>query len=163
MRCPFCKVDKDRVVDSRVIDEGMTIRRRRECLECQRRFTTYEKIEATPRMVAKKDGRREFFSRQKILDGLVKACEKRAISSEALEGVVDRIEAEAFAEGENDVPSRLIGEKVSRCLRELDLVAYVRFVSVYREYQDVSQFRLELEEIEPEDSSQAEFAASLDS
>ena len=148
MQCPYCKADDDRVVDSRVIGAGSSIRRRRECLDCHKRFTTYERIERAPRIVRKKDLRREFFSREKILAGLVKACEKRAIAPEVLETTLDRIETEIFEESEGEVDSRSIGEKVSKHLRELDPVAFVRFASVYREYSNVEQFLQEVQKLE---------------
>jgi len=140
MQCPFCKQDDDHVVDSRVIGSGRVIRRRRECTACEKRFTTYERIETAPRMVVKKDFRREFFSRGKILTGLLKACKKRGISREQLEDVVDRIESEIFEEYEHEVDTRVVGEKVSRYLKELDPVAFVRFASVWREFSDPGQF-----------------------
>lgn len=148
MLCPFCKQDDDHVVDSRVIGEGRAIRRRRECISCHRRFTTYERIETAPRMVVKKDFRREFFSRDKILTGLTKACKKREITREQLETIVDRIENEIFEEYESEVDTRVVGEKVSRYLRALDPVAFVRFASVYREYTDVEQFLQEVQDLD---------------
>lgn len=147
MQCPFCKVDKDRVVDSRVIRAGAAIRRRRECLACFRRFTTKERIETAPRLVLKKDSRREFFSRAKILEGLVKACKKRGINREQLESIVDKIESEVFERCEREVETRIIGEMVSAHLRTLDPVAFVRFASVYNEFSDTEQFRLACEDL----------------
>ena len=140
MQCPICKVENDRVVDSRLIGEGNAIRRRRQCLKCRRRFTTYERIETAPRMVVKKDLRRELFSRGKILNGMMRACEKRNISVEQLESLVSKIESEIFEECDSEVSSRIIGEKVSESLRVLDQVAFVRFASVYREFTDAHQF-----------------------
>ena len=148
MQCPFCRTDDGHVVDSRLIGGGRTIRRRRECLACRRRFTTYERIETSPRLVVKKDLRKEFFSRDKILSGLSKACKKRNLSADELESVVDKIEAEVFEECDNEVETRIIGEKVSRYLRKLDQVAFVRFASVYREYDDVGQFLLEVKDLD---------------
>ncbi|HLG22845.1 MAG TPA: transcriptional regulator NrdR [Candidatus Manganitrophaceae bacterium] len=144
MQCPFCDHIEDKVVDSRLSKEGEVIRRRRECLNCQRRFTTYERVEEIFPMVIKKDGRREPFDRQKILSGLKKACEKRPVSVDLLESVVTRIEKKVQELGETEVESRAIGEEVMRQLHELDQVAYVRFASVYREFKDVNQFMSEL-------------------
>lgn len=124
-----------------MIGSGREIRRRRKCLRCQKRFTTYERIEAAPRMVVKKSGRREIFSRGKILAGLEKACKKRGISDEKLEDVIERIEIELFEEYEGDIETRVVGEKVSECLLEIDHVAYVRFASVYCGYSNVEDFR----------------------
>ncbi|GAB4267110.1 MAG: transcriptional regulator NrdR [Deferrisomatales bacterium] len=140
MRCPFCGEKEDKVIDSRVSREGDVIRRRRECLGCGRRFTTYERVEEVLPLVVKKDGRREVFDRLKIMAGLKKACEKRPISAQALEGIVERIEAHFQEEGRKEVPSREIGEAVMEALQSLDPVAYVRFASVYREFRDVDEF-----------------------
>lgn len=140
MRCPFCGEKEDRVIDSRVSREGDVIRRRRECVGCERRFTTYERVEEVLPLVVKKDGRRESFDRLKVMMGLKRACEKRPISAEALEGIVDRIEAQVQEEGRKEVPSREIGEAVMEALQSLDPVAYVRFASVYREFRDVDEF-----------------------
>jgi transcriptional repressor NrdR len=131
--------------------EGEAIRRRRECLRCHRRFTTYERIEETLPSVIKKDGRREPFDRQKILQGLKKACEKRPISMDALEAVVDRIEKKIQEMGKNEIPAQVIGEEVMRELHELDQVAYVRFASVYREFKDLGEFMNELKALIKED------------
>ncbi|MBM4045626.1 MAG: transcriptional repressor NrdR [Planctomycetes bacterium] len=144
MKCPFCKADNDKVVDSRASDEGMSIRRRRECLACLRRYTTYERVEDTPLRVIKKDGRRVPFERSKILEGLRKACEKRPISTEQLDRVVDDIEVEIYRKYDREVPSKDIGQLVMERLRALDKVAYVRFASVYREFKDVNEFVAEL-------------------
>ena len=146
MRCPFCREDNDKVVDSRSSGEGTIIRRRRECLACGRRFTTYERIEAMLIRVVKKDGRREEFDRSKILAGLVRACEKRPITTEQIERIVSEIENEIYTHYDRDVTSRHIGQLVMKRLRELDKVAYVRFASVYREFKDVSDF---VEEVKP--------------
>ncbi len=140
MRCPFCGRMEDRVIDSRVSREGEVIRRRRECVACGRRFTTYERVEESLPLVVKKDGRRETFDRSKILTGLKKACEKRPVSADALERIVDRIEARLQEEGRKEVPSREIGEAVMAELQTLDAVAYVRFASVYREFRGVDEF-----------------------
>ena len=140
MRCPFCGEKEDKVIDSRVSREGDVIRRRRECDGCGRRFTTYERVEEVLPLVIKKDGRRETFDRMKIMAGLKKACEKRPISAEALEKVVEGIETRFQEEGQKEVPSREIGEAVMEALQNLDPVAYVRFASVYRDFRDVDEF-----------------------
>ena len=145
MKCPFCKKDNDRVVDSRVIGEGRSIRRRRKCLTCDKRFTTYERIEAAPRLVGKQDQRREHFNRDKILQGLRFACKKRPISEEQLESIASRVEAEVFEKYDNEVSTRSVGEHVSEILKDIDQVAYVRFASVYREFTDVEQFHQTVE------------------
>jgi transcriptional repressor NrdR len=146
MRCPFCKVDQDRVVDSRASSDGFAIRRRRECEACTRRYTTYERIEESPLRVIKKDERREPFDRRKILLGLIKACEKRPIPIAALEAITERIENRVLEEYESEVPVAYIGELVMAELKQLDQVAYVRFASVYREFKDISEF---VEELKP--------------
>ena len=140
MRCPFCKSDQDRVVNSRTSSDGASVKRRRECSGCRRRFTTYERVEDTVLRVVKKDGARESFSRAKILQGLTKACYKRPVSSEALGEAVDGIELELHQNFEGEVPSTAIGEMIMKRLKELDKVAYIRFASVYREFKDVSDF-----------------------
>ena len=147
MRCPFCNYNEDKVIDSREISQGISVRRRRECLKCGKRFTTYEYIEKTSLMVVKKDGRRERFSRQKILSGIVRACEKRPISSEKLEAIVNEIETEIRKKFDQEVDSKYIGGLVVDKLAMLDDVAYVRFASVYRQFKDVNQFMRELREI----------------
>lgn len=144
MKCPFCSAHEDRVVDSRASNEGAAIRRRRECQSCTRRFTTYERVEERPVLVLKKDQRREPFSRQKILQGLLKACEKRSVSLQRLEDVVDLVERRVEEQGREEVEASFIGEILSEELRRIDQVAYVRFASVYREFADVSQFIQEL-------------------
>jgi len=151
VRCPFCDHLDNKVVDSRLSREGEAIRRRRECLGCQRRFTTYERIEDILPSVIKKDGRREPFDRQKILQGLKKASEKRPISVEVLEGVADRIEKKIQELGKSEIPSQVIGEEVMKELHELDQVAYVRFASVYHEFKDLGEFMNELKELIKED------------
>jgi len=141
MRCPFCKADQDRVVDSRATESGRVIRRRRECEACGRRFTTYERAEEVPPLsVVKKDHSRVPFDRAKILAGLVKACYKRKVPQEAIERIVDEVEEDCLTHFENEVESRYIGELVIRKLKEIDKVAYVRYASVYREFKDVSDF-----------------------
>jgi transcriptional repressor NrdR len=144
VKCPFCDELEDKVVDSRMAKEGHVIRRRRECLSCKRRYTTYERVEESLPMVAKKDSRREPFDRVKILNGLKKACEKRPISVTTIEAVTDRIEKRVQEMGETEVPSRIVGEEVMKELHDLDQVAYVRFASVYREFKDIDQFMDEL-------------------
>ncbi len=140
MRCPFCRADHDKVIDSRSSGEGAIIRRRRECLECGRRYTTYEKVETLPIRVVKKDGRREEFDREKIQNGIIRACEKRPVPTERIDQAVTDIENEIYAHYDKEVTSRHIGQLVMKKLRDLDQVAYVRFASVYREFKDVSQF-----------------------
>ena len=140
MKCPFCDELEDKVVDSRMAKEGEVIRRRRECLGCKRRYTTYERVEEILPVVVKKDGRRESFDRTKILSGLKKACEKRPISTATIEGVTDRIEKRIQEMGESEIESRIVGEEVMKELHQLDQVAYVRFASVYREFKDIDQF-----------------------
>ena len=147
MRCPYCWQLDSRVVDSRPIDDGVSIRRRRECEQCGRRFTTYEKVDDVPLMVVKKDGRREEFDTRKILMGLTKACEKRPVPLPQLEAVVRGIEAHLRNQGEREVSSQVIGELVMERLREIDDIAYVRFASVYRQFKDLSRFRDELEKL----------------
>ena len=147
MKCPYCNHNEDKVVDSRETAEGMAVRRRRECINCGKRFTTYEYVERTPLMVIKKDGRREPFNRQKILTGLLSACEKRPISMERLESIVTDVENELQKKFDQEVESRFIGEVVMEKLAETDDVAYVRFASVYRQFKDINQFMRELREI----------------
>ena len=147
MKCPFCHDLENRVIDSRLSKDGDVIRRRRACFHCQRRFTTYERVEEMLPMVMKKDGRRELFDRQKIVNGLKKACEKRPVSTAAIEQTADRIEQALQERAEKEVPSSVIGEAVMRELHKLDTVAYVRFASVYRSFKDVGEFMRELEEL----------------
>lgn len=144
MKCPFCGGTQDKVIDSRTSKDGGSIRRRRECLSCGRRFTSYETVEEIVPMVVKKDGRREAFERAKILGGLKKACEKRPISMNDLEGVVDSIEKKLAGMGVKEIPSSWIGEEVMSSLREMDKVAYVRFASVYRQFKDINEFLQEV-------------------
>jgi transcriptional repressor NrdR len=147
MKCPFCGNIEDKVVDSRISSEGDSIRRRRECLKCQRRFTTYEYVEKSTLMIIKKDGRREPFDRNKILSGLLRACEKRPVSMEKIEEVVDSIERALQRTYDKEVVSSDIGEFVMKHLHELDEVAYVRFASVYRQFKDINQFLGELKDL----------------
>lgn len=140
MKCPFCSHIEDKVVDSRESKEGEVIRRRRECLNCGRRFTSYERIDQVPHLVVKKDGRRERFDREKIMSGLLKACEKRPVSVKSLEATVDQVEAMMHESPDREVEADQIGEFLMERLRELDKVAFVRFASVYRDFKDVDQF-----------------------
>src|SRR5881628_2888347 len=144
MKCPFCNNLEDKVVDSRETKEGDAIRRRRECLACERRYTTYERIDEVPYMVVKKDGRREKFDRQKVLGGLLKACEKRPVSMGALAGLVDQVESRLAENSDREMSTTDIGELLMEQLRGIDHVAFVRFASVYRDFQDVEQFMSEL-------------------
>jgi transcriptional repressor NrdR len=144
MKCPSCGHLEDKVIDSRSAKEGQAIRRRRECLACKRRFTTYETVETAPLLVIKKDGRREPFSREKILNGLLRACEKRPIPAEQIHAIVDTLEADLLRQGVDEVKSSEIGERVMEALHALDEVAYVRFASVYRHFKDLNQFLEEL-------------------
>lgn len=147
MRCPFCGYSDSRVIDSRPTVEGNSIRRRRECGSCGKRFTTYEKVDELPLLVVKKDGRREPFDRQKLLHGLIKACQKRPVSADKLEAVVESIERELRNTMEQEVKGQYIGELVMDSLRGLDEVAYVRFASVYREFRDAESFMEELKNL----------------
>lgn len=147
MKCPFCSHDNTRVVDSRPADDGQSIRRRRLCDECGRRFTTYEKVETIPLIVIKKDSTREPYDRSKIEAGVLRACYKRAISVEDMNHAIDCIETEIFNREEREIESKVIGEIVMDKLKQLDAVAYVRFASVYREFKDVNTFMDELKKI----------------
>ncbi len=147
MRCPYCSSLDNKVVDSRIGKEGDTIRRRRECLKCEGRFTTYERVEEVLPLVIKKDGRREPYDRMKILNGLKKACEKRPVSVEAMEKTVADIEKSVQDKGFKEIPSTVIGEEVMGHLHRLDEVAYVRFASVYRSFKDINEFMAELKDI----------------
>lgn len=144
MKCPFCGNIEDKVIDSRTSKEGDAIRRRRECLQCGKRFTSYERVEDVIPMVVKKDGRRESFDRMKVLSGLKKACEKRPVGMDFLEGIVDSIEKKLVSLGSKEIPSTMVGEEVMSALRELDKVAYVRFASVYRQFKDINEFMNEV-------------------
>ena len=147
MKCPFCAYQEDRVIDSRPTDDGATIRRRRECAKCVKRFTTYEKVEIMPLIVIKKDSTREVFGRQKIRSGLIKACEKRPVPADAIEKLIDEMESQLSNSLEREVTSSKIGELLMDRLKTLDQVAYVRFASVYREFEDVSTFMEEIKKI----------------
>ena len=147
MRCPFCNNLEDKVVDSRESKEGEAIRRRRECLACERRYTTYERIDEVPYMVVKKDGRREKFDRQKVLAGLLKACEKRPVSMGKLAEMVNRVETKVSDSPDREISTIAVGELLMESLRELDKIAYVRFASVYRDSQDEQAFFNELKNL----------------
>lgn len=147
MKCPSCGFKENKVVDSRLTRESDVIRRRRECFECGRRFTTYERIEENLPFVIKKDGRREPFDREKILTGIKKACEKRPISLATMEELVSKIEKSLVEIGDKEIPSEIIGEKIMKELHGLDEVAYVRFASVYRQFKDINEFMSELKEL----------------
>jgi len=147
VKCPFCGEPRDKVVDSRESGSGDAIRRRRECLECGRRFTSYERIEEIPYLVIKKDGRREAFDRAKLVAGLHRACEKRPVPAKALDRLVDEIEQMVQDTADREVETRVIGEKVMDRLKELDKVAYVRFASVYRQFEDAQEFMAELRDL----------------
>ena len=147
MKCPFCGEDNTRVIDSRPADDGDSIRRRRECDECHKRFTTYEKVETIPLIVIKKDQNREQFDRSKIEAGVLRACHKRPVSAEQIHRLVDDVETEVFNLEEREIPSSVIGEIVMDKLKDLEAVAYVRFASVYREFKDVNTFMDELKKI----------------
>jgi transcriptional repressor NrdR len=147
MKCPFCGFENDKVVDSRESKEGESIRRRRECLKCEKRFTTYERIDEIPYMVVKKDGRREKFERQKVLNGLLHACEKRPVSIGKLEQIVNQAEAFVIDSADRERTTSEIGELIMERLKHLDKVAYVRFASVYLDFKDVKEFMSELKEL----------------
>lgn len=147
MKCPFCGEIDNKVIDSRLSKDGNVIRRRRECIICSRRFTTYEHIEEIPVMIIKKDGRREVFSREKVRSGIQKACQKRDISINVIEDFLDELDRDLRESGEKEVPSQKIGEKIMIKLHEIDDVAYVRFASVYREFKDVNDFVSELKSL----------------
>jgi transcriptional repressor NrdR len=150
VKCPFCAHIQDRVVDSRESKEGEAIRRRRQCLACERRFTTYERIDEVPYMVIKKDGRREKFDRQKVLNGLLKACEKRPIGMGRLSEIVDEVESKVTDSPDREISTTEIGEFLMTRLRDLDKIAYVRFASVYRDFQDEQAFINELKKLLPQ-------------
>ena len=147
MKCPFCLHEDDKVIDSRSSNEGKSVRRRRECLKCKKRFTTYEYVEEVPLMVIKKDGRRESFDRNKIISGILKACEKRPVSVEKVEALVDRVEKELQKSFDKEVKAQVVGELVMDYLHKLDEVAYVRFASVYRQFKDINHFMKELKDL----------------
>lgn len=145
MRCPFCSLGDSKVIDSRSAEEGTTIRRRRECSVCGKRFTTYEVIEQLPLMVIKNDGRRVVFDRNKVLNGIIRSCEKRSISMDSINTLTNQIEKELRNTMDREVSSKVIGELVMKRLKDFDPVAYVRFASVYRKFADISSFKQELE------------------
>lgn len=147
MRCPFCGHDEDKVIDSRPADEGAAIRRRRECISCSKRFTTYEKIENLPLLVVKKDGTRQPYDRDKLISGLMKSCEKRPVSTSQIEKLADNVELQIQNSLRREISSREIGEMVMELLKDIDEVAYVRFASVYRQFKDVNSFLQELNEM----------------
>ena len=147
MKCPFCGFENDKVVDSRENREGASIRRRRECLKCEKRFTTYERIDEIPYMVVKKDGRREKFERQKVLSGLLRACEKRPVSMGTMEQIVNDVEQYVVDSPDRERTASEIGEMIMERLKQIDKVAFIRFASVYRDFQDVSEFHSELERL----------------
>ena len=162
MRCPFCGHDEDKVVDSRSTKEGGAIRRRRECLKCTRRYTTYEQIEQTMPLIKKKDGRWEAFDRNKLMSGLLKACQKRPVGQATLEAVADEIEKECFNRTGREITSPEIGELVMARLHDLDEVAYVRFASVYRQFKDVTQFMEEVQRLMKTNEGRATRAGQAD-
>ncbi|MGD9210231.1 MAG: transcriptional regulator NrdR [Desulfobacteraceae bacterium] len=147
MKCPFCGVLDNKVIDSRVSKDGSVIRRRRECIDCSRRFTTYEHIEEIPIMIIKKDGRRETFNRDKVRSGIQKACQKLDISVNIIEDFIDDLERDLRETGEKEIPSKIIGENIMVKLHDLNDIAYVRFASVYREFKDVNDFVAELKSL----------------
>ena len=147
MKCPYCSYTESKVVDSRPADDGTSIRRRRECLECHKRFTTYETMESLPLMVVKKDGSRQSFDRNKVMNGLIRACEKRPVSFSTMEEIVNEIEQTLQNEMEREVSSAQIGELVMERLKKIDEVAYVRFASVYRQFKDINTFMRELNKL----------------
>lgn len=162
MKCPYCSEIENKVIDSRLSKDASVIRRRRECLTCSRRFTTYEHIEEIPIMIIKKDGRRELFNRDKVRAGMLKACEKRNISMNSIEEFIDDMERDLREAEEKEIPAAVVGEKIMAKLHELDDVAYVRFASVYREFKDVNDFVSELKKLlssdkatKPEDSPES--------
>lgn len=147
MRCPFCGHEDSKVIDSRPTDEGVAIRRRRECIKCAQRFTTYEKVESLPIVVIKKDKTREMFDREKLLAGLTRACEKRPVETSTLDKLVDKIESDLQNTLKREISTKEIGEKVMEGLKDIDEVAYVRFASVYRQFKDVSTFIAEVNKL----------------
>ena len=153
MRCPFCGYSESKVVDSRPAEEGATIRRRRECLSCQKRFTTYEIMERLPLIVIKKDGSRQTFDKQKLINGMLRACEKRPVPLADLQGVADEIEQELQNSLEREIKSSDVGEMIMTGLKTLDEVAYVRFASVYRQFRDINSFMTELNNLLKEESN----------
>ncbi|WP_416197838.1 MAG: transcriptional regulator NrdR [Sporanaerobacter sp.] len=152
MKCPFCDYYETKVIDSRPTDEGQAIRRRRECIKCGKRFTTYEKVEEIPLIVVKKDGNRQTYDRNKILTGIIKACEKRPVSMQIIEDIVDSIEKTLYNSMEKEVTSQHIGEMVMNHLKNVDEVSYVRFASVYRQFKDINTFMDELKKLLDEEN-----------
>ena len=146
MKCPYCSHEETKVTDKRDSEDGIT-RRRRECIKCEKRFTTYERVESTPLIVVKKEGKRAQFDRNKIREGMLKACEKRPISQDIIEKAIDEIESELRKQETNEIPSQFIGELVIKKLKKIDKVAYIRFASVYKEFADLEQFQKELQEL----------------
>jgi len=147
MKCPFCSDLENKVMDSRLTNDGLAVRRRRECLECKKRFTTYERVEEVNFLVVKKDGSKEVFDKGKLIHGMLKACEKRPITVDVIEGFISNLEREFQERGDKEISSTEIGEKVIRKLYDVDEVAYVRFASVYRSFKDVNQFMDELKDL----------------
>lgn len=147
MKCPFCEHDSSRVIDSRPVENNTIIRRRRECEYCKKRFTTFERIENIPLIVVKKNGQRESYDRNKVINGILKACEKRPVSIETIRGIVDKIERQLYQREDKEIPSQIIGEAVMEELKTVDQVAYVRFASVYRQFKDVESFMSELSKL----------------
>ena len=147
MKCPFCGHENTRVIDSRPAEENNSIRRRRVCDECDKRFTTYEKVETIPLIIVKKDDNREAFDRQKIESGVLRACHKRPVSAKQIQDIVDSVETEIYSKEEREIPSSVIGELVMEKLKDVDSVAYVRFASVYREFKDINTFMDELKKV----------------
>ncbi len=147
MKCPFCSYEEHKVIDSRPVEESNSIRRRRECLKCQKRFTTYERVENISLIVIKKDGTREEFNREKIMDGIVRACQKRPVSVQQMENAVNEIEHQLANSLDREVTTNLIGEMVMQKLKEIDEVSYVRFASVYRQFKDINTFMEELKKL----------------
>ncbi|MTI49030.1 transcriptional regulator NrdR [Sporosalibacterium faouarense] len=147
MRCPYCDFFETKVIDSRPTEEGQTIRRRRECTKCNKRFTTYEKIEEIPLVLVKKDGTRQSYNRNKLLNGIIRACEKRPVSIKKIEGIADDIEKELYNSMEKEVTTRYVGERIMSKLKDIDEVAYVRFASVYRQFKDINTFMDELKKL----------------
>jgi transcriptional repressor NrdR len=156
MKCPFCGFADTKVIDSRLGREGNNIRRRRECVDCERRFTTYERVEETLPLVVKKDGRREPFDRLKIISGMQRACEKRPVSIATIEKMVDRLEVTLQESGEKEIEASRIGKAVMDALHDIDEVAYVRFASVYRQFKDINEFMAELKEILAKDEGRGQ-------
>jgi transcriptional repressor NrdR len=161
MKCPFCGFINDKVVDSRESKEGELIRRRRECMKCEKRFTTYERIDEIPYMVVKKDGRREKFDRQKVLSGLLKACEKRPISMGKLEQIVNEAESFVIDSAERERTTAEVGELIMENLKQQDKVAYIRFASVYRDFKDVHEFGVELEQLMSKEAKTAKAKSTV--